>query len=78
MDAALQIEAKIRANHNPPPPGEFTNFEKQSQRLLKLGFQLALAHRESMDSFLADSNRSLTYLRFFWLTSLALLLRRRE
>ena len=75
MDAALQIEAKIRANpQSTTHLGEFAAFEKQSQRLLKLGFQLALAHRESMDSFLADSNRSLTYLRFLLLTSLALLL----
>ncbi len=75
MDAALQIEAKIRVNpQSTTHLSEFAGFEKQSQRLLKLGFQLALAHRESMDSFLADSNRSLTYLRFLLLTSLALLL----
>src|SRR5439155_13458896 len=52
----------------------FEKFEKQSQRILSLGFQLADAHRESMDSFLAGSKRSLNYLRVLSLTSLALLL----
>jgi signal transduction histidine kinase len=53
---------------------EFANFEKQSQLLLNLGFELATAHRESMDSFLDSSKKSLGYLRVLLLVSLALLL----
>src|SRR5439155_14498448 len=52
----------------------FEKFEKQSQRILSLGFQLADAHRESMDTFLADSKKSLTYLLTLLLVSLGLLL----
>src|SRR5581483_7444432 len=53
---------------------DFADFERQSQKLLKQGFVLADAHRASMDSFLADSKRSLGYLRFVLAASLALLL----
>src|SRR5436190_14221396 len=72
--AANSIGAKVRTSVQPTPLAEFAGFEKQSQQILKLGFELAMAHRESMDTFLADSNKSLTYLRFLLLMSLALLL----
>src|SRR5438477_4210617 len=75
MAAASNIGASVQASTQPTTPlGEFADFEKQSQHILKLGFALAMAHRESMDSFLADSKKSLTSLRFLLLTSLALLL----
>src|ERR1017187_769311 len=68
-----------RPGYAPAPPTatplvEFAGFEKQSQRILNLGSQLAKAHLDSMGSFLADSQKSLTYLRVVLLTSLALLL----
>ena len=53
---------------------EFADFEKQSQRILNLGSHLAKAHLDSMGSFLAGSQKSLTYLRGVLLISLALLL----
>jgi signal transduction histidine kinase len=73
---ARQIDGKIRSNAAQPAArlSDFADFERQSQRILSLGFQLAQAHRESMDSFLASSQKSLTYLRFLLLTSLTLLL----
>jgi signal transduction histidine kinase len=75
MAAARQLEVKARSE---PERGsrlfDFAGFEGQSRHILSLAFKLATAHRESMDSFLADSNRSLMYLRFLLLTSLALLL----
>src|SRR6266436_38106 len=75
MAAASNIARKVRTNIQPATPlSDFADFEKQSQRILKLGFELAVAHRESMGTFLADSKKSLTYLRFLLLTSLALLL----
>ncbi len=75
MAAASNIARKVRTNIQPATPlSDFDDFEKQSQRILKLGFELAVAHRESMDTFLADSKKSLRYLRFLLLTSLALLL----
>ncbi len=75
MAAAHEIEKRVQ-NSFPAPIGlkDFADFEKQSQRLLKLGFVLADAHRESMDSFLDDSKKSLGYLRYLLVTSLALLL----
>jgi signal transduction histidine kinase len=75
MLAASNIEARVRSETRVPTPLiEFEGFEKQSQDILHLGFKLADAHRESMDSFLAESKKSLAYLRFLLGTSLALLL----
>jgi signal transduction histidine kinase len=72
---AWQIEARVRTSSQPTPRlGDFSDFEKQSQRLLNLSFDLARAHRESLDEFLADSKKSLNYLRFRLLISLTLLL----
>ena len=73
--AANRIGARIAAStESATPVGEFAEFETQSQKILKLGFDLARAHRESMDSFLADSKRSLSYLQFLLLLSLLFLL----
>jgi signal transduction histidine kinase len=75
MAAAHGIESRIRSS--PPtatPLIEFADFERQSQRILNLGSRLAKAHLDSMGTFLADSQRSLTYLRAVLLTSLFLLL----
>lgn len=75
MIAARELDARSRTNiQSAMPFFEFANFEKQSQGLLNLGFQLATAHRESMDSFLTSSKTSLGYLRVLLLVSLALLL----
>jgi signal transduction histidine kinase len=75
MLAARELDARSRTNAESAMPRlEFDNFEKQSQLLLNLGFDLAKAHRESMDSFLASSKKSLGYLRVLLLVSLALLL----
>jgi signal transduction histidine kinase len=73
--AARDIENRVRTSAQASIGlKDFADFEKQSQKLLKQGFVLADAHRESMDSFLDDSKRSLGYLRFLLVTSLALLL----
>jgi len=75
MAAARQIAAKIKTSSQPATRlGEFADFEKQSQRILNLAFQLASAHHESMATFLAQSNKSLNYLRALLLASLLLLL----
>jgi signal transduction histidine kinase len=75
MAAARELDARSRTNtQSAMPLLEFANFEKQSRTLLNLGFELATAHRESMDSFLASSKKSLDYLRVLLLVSLALLL----
>src|SRR5580765_6706515 len=72
--AAREVETKAREPVATTPLAQFAEFEKQSQQVLSLAFALAAAHRESMDSFLADSKRSVSYLRTVLLTSLALLL----
>lgn len=73
--AASNITVRVHAgSHTNTPLSEFEEFETQSQGILKLGFDLAVAHRESMNNFLADSKTSLTYLRRLLLGSLALLL----
>ena len=52
---------------------EFAGFEKQSQRVMKLSFRLAAAHAESMDSFVQESQKALSFLRLLLLASLTLL-----
>jgi len=75
MLAARKIGAKVSANPDQTTRlVDFEDFEKQSQHILKLGLELASAHRESMDAFLMDSKKSLNYLRFILLISLALLM----
>jgi signal transduction histidine kinase len=75
MAAARELDARSRTNtESAMPLLEFANFEKQSRTLLSLGFELATAHRESMNSFLASSKKALNYLRVLLLLSLALLL----
>ena len=51
---------------------DFAAFERATEQMLELGYQLANAHRESQDLFLARSNQSLSHLQL--LISLALLL----
>jgi len=75
MAAAREIAAKVQTNSGPTLNlDEFAKFEKQSQDILTLGFQLANAHRVEMDSGLADSSKALGYLRFVLVISLGLLL----
>jgi signal transduction histidine kinase len=75
MAAGRQMAAKANSRGQTATPlMDFEGFEAQSQRILHLAFQLAVAHRQSMDSFLTASNKSLSYLRFLILASLALLL----
>src|SRR5256885_4508031 len=75
MDSARAIGANVRSNPAAPTRlSDFEGFEMQAHRIMTLGFQLASAHRQSMDSFLAASNKSLEHLRFLLLASLALLL----
>ncbi len=75
LSAARGIEARLRGQSGLSMPlSDFAEFEAQSRRILDLGFALAGAHQRSMDSFLAQSNRSLSYLRVLLMVSLALLL----
>jgi signal transduction histidine kinase len=72
--AAQAINTIIYASHQSiTRVVEFTDFEKQSRRILDLGFQLAKAHEESLDSFREQNIKSLDILRFELLGSLALL-----
>jgi signal transduction histidine kinase len=75
MDSSRALEASVRTNASTELRlSHLAAFETEAQRLLGLGFQLAKAHRQSLDSFLAASNKSLAYLRFLLLLCLALLL----
>jgi len=74
MAAAREMEARVQTNTSPTRLSDFANFEAQSQQILNLGSRLAAAHRASINTFLADSKKSLSYLRFLLLGSLALLL----
>jgi signal transduction histidine kinase len=53
---------------------EFARFQKESERLLSLGYRLAAAHHDSLNQFLTDSKRSVTLLLWLLLGALTLLL----
>jgi signal transduction histidine kinase len=75
LAAARQIGTRVPAQPQVMAGlNDFADFEAQSQSMLKLGSDLAKAHLESMDSFLADSKKTLGYMRLVSLTSLMLLL----
>jgi signal transduction histidine kinase len=74
LAAARQLEARVRSRVRLATPlVDFADFEKQSERILNLGSQLAKAHLDSMDSFIASSKTSISYLRVVLLAALALL-----
>jgi signal transduction histidine kinase len=75
MAAGLQIGAEVRAEtEHGSRLIDFAGFEKQSQRILSLSFDLARAHRRSLDHFLVGFSRSLIWLRYLFLSCLGLLL----
>ena len=72
--AAAAIHTKIYATKQSiTRVREFTELEKQSQRILDLGIQLSEAHQQSIDLFQTQNIKSLELLRFELLGSLALL-----
>ena len=74
LAAARELETRLQSRTLLAVPlVEFTDFEKQSHRILDLGSKLAEAHLDSMDSFLAGSKTSVSYLRVVLVASLALL-----
>ncbi len=75
MAAAMAINTKIYESHQSITRlVEFTDFEKQSKRILDLGFKLAKSHEEALASFQEQTTRSLDILRYALLGSLILLL----
>ena len=74
LAAAHELERRMRSRNSPAASmGEFADFERQSQRLLNFGSKLATAHLESMDTFVAGSKTSVSYLRVVLVAALALL-----
>jgi signal transduction histidine kinase len=74
MAAALQIGSSGGSEARGSRLIDFADFEAQSQKIVSLSFDLAKAHRDSMDSFLVGFSRSLIWLRYLTLGCLALLL----
>jgi len=76
LAAAGQIHSRVDVTAQQPVLrlSELDDFERESQRILNLAFQLAVAHQESLGDFLARSNRLLNTLRVLLLVSLFLLL----
>ena len=74
MAAAKQIIARVSTAPTGPSLADFSEFENQAERLLGLGFELADAHRESLDTFLRQTNRSLSNLQTLLLVALSGLL----
>jgi len=72
--AGSNIATRVTATGVSPSLAEFSEFEAQSERLLNLGFQLAEAHRESLDAYLSTTNTSLVRLQILLLASLLCLL----
>jgi signal transduction histidine kinase len=75
LTAATAINTKIYASHQSiTRVAEFTDFETQSKRILSLGFQLAQAHQETLDSLREENIQSLDRLRITLFGALGLLL----
>ena len=76
LAAARQIHDQLNIATAQPvlKLSELDNFERESQRILNLAFQLAVAHQESLGDFLSRSNRLLNSLRVLLLVALLLLL----
>jgi signal transduction histidine kinase len=74
LTAAMAVHTKIYTTHQSiTRVVEFTDLEKQSKRILDLGLQLSEAHQQSIDLLQSQSIKSLNFLRFGLLGSLALL-----
>src|SRR5205814_2751847 len=64
MDAAKQLEKESNPVSTPDSSlSRLSNVEKESAKLLGLGFELASAHRKSLDQLSSQSQRSLLLLR---------------
>ena len=75
LASAMAINAKIYSTHRSITRlTELGDFEKQSDRILDLGFKLSTAHQESLESFRVQTLQSLDILRFVLSGLLILLL----
>jgi len=78
-DEYLTAAQEVRTNQQPPSGSsgifvQLRDFERQSERLMRLGIELADAHREAEDAFLIEANRSLGKLRTFLFSGVTLML----
>ena len=73
---AAESNLVIRVGADGPPPSlsDFSDFQTQADQLLSLGFKLAEAHRESLNSFLSKTDTSLVRLQILLLAALTCLL----
>jgi signal transduction histidine kinase len=75
LKAAKAINTRIYTSHQSITRVlEFTDFERQSRRILDLSFQLTKANQEKLDTFQAETLRSLGVLRMTLFGCLLLLL----
>jgi signal transduction histidine kinase len=75
LTAAAAIRKKIYPTRQSiTRVAEFTEFEKESKRILSLGFQLAKAHQDTLDSFRDQNIQALDRLRVTLFGALGLLL----
>jgi len=75
LAAAAAIHTKIYASHQSiTRVVEFADFEKQSRHILDLGFKLAKAHQDALDSLREQNIQSLDRLRLTLFGALGLLL----
>jgi signal transduction histidine kinase len=81
LAAALKLQAPVDAPAAALPPSQpsdalvkFASVKKETDKLLHLGIELAAAHRETLNSFVDGSKRSLNLFRWILLGSLFLLL----
>ncbi len=78
-DGYLAASRQVQTNQQPALVStqgfaQLNDFERQAERLLQLGLQLADAHRAAEESFLGDANRSFSNLRVFLFAAVALML----
>jgi signal transduction histidine kinase len=74
LQAATNLQVTESRTHNPANAlREFSSVKQETDKLLQLGIALAGAHRDTLNSFVADSHHSLAKLRLVLLTLLVLL-----
>lgn len=71
--------AADRLHHSPKinnvhPLIEFARFQTESEGMIQLGYRLAAAHQDTLQTFYSATNRSISHLRVLLITAFALLI----
>jgi signal transduction histidine kinase len=72
--AAAQKLHNIPKVNNAHPLVEFAKFQEESDRIIELGYKLAVAHEGTLQAFYSETSRSIRHLQSLLIAALALLI----